>query len=109
MRMRWAWTRLAVWQLPGTNITARRSGSRETSGSRTLTSSATAIRFVCFAELAGAVPGERVFDVFVQGSVAMEKLDIARQAGAMTALVHEVSGVEVTDELAIRLVTRDGA
>ena len=46
-------THLYLRQLAGNNLPTRRSGSRETSGSRTLTSSATGIRFVASCLRAG--------------------------------------------------------
>jgi hypothetical protein len=58
-----------------------------------------------FAEVDGLKPGERLFDVRVQGRQVASKLDIVREAGGpMTALVKEVHGVEVTDKLTIELL-----
>lgn len=57
-----------------------------------------------FAEPGETQPGERVFDVRVQEKLAIEGLDVVRAAGAArTALVKEVSGVEVADKLEITL------
>ena len=58
-----------------------------------------------FAEPEGAKPGERVFDVEVQGKKLIESLDIAAAAGRdHKALTREIRGVEATGTISIRLV-----
>jgi len=61
-----------------------------------------------FADLAeGAQPGERVFDVKLQGQTVLENFDVATEAdGAGKALVREVSGIHVTDNLHVELVPK---
>ncbi len=60
-----------------------------------------------FAELDGAAPGERVFDVKLQGRTAVEKLDVAAEAGGpFTPLVKEWRGVIAGAALRVELVPR---
>ena len=50
-------------------------------------------------------PGDRVFDVHVQGQPALAAFDVVKAAGGRNrALVKEVSGVQVGDELVIELI-----
>ena len=57
-----------------------------------------------FAEPDGVQPGERVFDVRVQGKPALVALDVARESGGQNrSLVKEIAGVEVSDRLVIQL------
>ncbi len=56
-----------------------------------------------FCELDGAAPGERVFDVLLNGKPAATGLDIAREAGPMKALVKEFRGVTCTTSLDVEL------
>lgn len=59
-----------------------------------------------FAEPERIRPGERVFDVEVQGRRAFHDLDIVKEAGApLRTLVKEVAGVEVENMLTIRLTS----
>jgi outer membrane protein assembly factor BamB len=49
-------------------------------------------------------PGERVFDVSLQGKPVIESLDVARESGGQNrSLVRTINGVEVTDLLLIEL------
>ena len=57
-----------------------------------------------FAEVDGAGPGERVFDVRVHGKVVLAELDIVKEAGPMTAVVKEIRGVQVGDKLTVEFV-----
>jgi len=57
-----------------------------------------------FAETEKVEPGRRVFQVALQGKPVLAKLDVAAEAGPMTALVKEFTGVEVTDKLEIAIV-----
>ncbi len=60
-----------------------------------------------FAELDGAAPGERVFDVELQGRTAAEKLDVAAEAGGpCKGLVKEWQGVIAGAALHVGLVQR---
>jgi hypothetical protein len=62
---------------------------------------------LAFAELDGAAPGQRVFDIKLQGNTAATGVDVAREAGGKNrALVKEFKGIEVADELAIELVAK---
>ncbi len=57
-----------------------------------------------FAEVDPIGPGERVFDVAVQGRPALTGFDIAREAGgARRAIVREIRNVPVSDHLRIKL------
>ena len=57
-----------------------------------------------FAEIEDVRPGQRVFDVAVQGKTALKGLDIAREAGGKnTALVKELSHVEASEQIVIQL------
>ena len=59
-----------------------------------------------FCELDGAAPGERTFDVLLNGKPAITGLDIAREAGAMKALVKEFRGITCAARLDVELRTR---
>ncbi|HIE51018.1 MAG TPA: methyltransferase domain-containing protein [Armatimonadetes bacterium] len=60
-----------------------------------------------FAELTDNYPGQRVFDVKLQGQVVLEGFDILREAGARNrAIVKEFKGLEVTDNLTVEFVPR---
>ena len=64
-----------------------------------------------FAEPGGAAPGERVFDVLVQGRPAIESLDVTRLRGTNepSALVRTVPGIEVGDgRMELKLLSRRG-
>ena len=55
-----------------------------------------------FAEPDDLKPGERVFDVTVQGRRVLDDLDIVKEAGRpRTAVVRELHGVRVNGELRI--------
>jgi hypothetical protein len=57
-----------------------------------------------FAELADVQPGERVFDVSVQGKPKLSDLDVVQEAGGKNrAVVKEIKGVTVGDFLLIEL------
>jgi hypothetical protein len=63
-----------------------------------------------FAEVEGLDPGERVFDVGLQGEVCIRGLDVAREAGGPgRAIVREFSDVRVIDHLRVTLTARHGA
>ena len=60
-----------------------------------------------FAELDDIGPGQRVFDVRLQGHTVFESLDIVEEAdGRFTALVKEFTGVEAANTLTVELVPR---
>lgn len=60
-----------------------------------------------FAELDGAKPGERVFDVKLQDKVVLEDFDIVKEAGGGNrALVKEFAGIVASTELALELVPK---
>jgi len=57
-----------------------------------------------FAEIEDRKPGERVFDIALQGKPVQKNFDIVAQArGPRKALIKEFTGVEVTDNLVIEL------
>ena len=63
-----------------------------------------------FAELSDAQPGERVFDVRLQGKTVAEGLDVvARAGGASRALTQEFRGIEADTLMTIEWVPRVGA
>ncbi len=58
-----------------------------------------------FAELDGMKPGQRVFDVKLQGKTVIKSLDVVSQAaGANKALVREFKGIRATDTISLDLV-----
>ncbi len=60
-----------------------------------------------FMEPENLAPGQRVFDVGLQGQIVLPALDIRAQAGASrVGLVHEFTGIAVTDSLEISLQPR---
>jgi len=62
-----------------------------------------------FAEVEGVAPGERVFDVKLQGDTVLEEFDIVKEAdGPNRALVKEFPGIVAAAELALELVRVDG-
>ncbi|NUQ62281.1 MAG: PQQ-binding-like beta-propeller repeat protein [Pirellulales bacterium] len=54
-------------------------------------------------------PGQRVFDLRLQGQEVLSGLDIAKEAGRMTTLVKQFRGIKVTEELDLELNPSDGA
>ncbi|MFI7226594.1 S8 family serine peptidase [Nonomuraea angiospora] len=62
-----------------------------------------------FADLKSTQPGKRVFDVLVEGQLAIPALDLALEAGTYTAVSRQYT-VKVTDgQLNVRFATRQGA
>ena len=62
-----------------------------------------------FAEMESMKPGQRVFDVSLQGQVAIAKLDVAKEAGGpRRELVKEFKGVSIADALVIGFVKHAG-
>jgi outer membrane protein assembly factor BamB len=62
-----------------------------------------------FSEPDGLKPGQRTFDVYLQGALVREALDIAAEAGgAYRPLVVRFGAIPVTRELEIRLSPSDG-
>jgi hypothetical protein len=62
-----------------------------------------------FADLRNTQPGRRVFDVLVEGQLAIPALDLALEAGTYTAVARQYT-VKVTDgQLNVRFATRQGA
>jgi len=60
-----------------------------------------------FAETQGAKPGERLFDIKLQGQVVAEGVDIAAEAsGSKKALVRKFTAVSVEKNLQIELVPK---
>jgi outer membrane protein assembly factor BamB len=65
---------------------------------------------LCFAELEAMKPGERVFDVSIQGRKVLENFDVVRAAGAANrSLIKQFSGVRVADKLRIDFQCRPGS
>ncbi|WP_043617014.1 S8 family serine peptidase [Nonomuraea candida] len=62
-----------------------------------------------FAELRNMRMGQRVFDVLVEGQLAIPALDLALESGTYTAVARQYT-VKVTDgQLNVRFATRQGA
>lgn len=62
-----------------------------------------------FAELPGTRPGERVFDVLLEGQRVLKNFDIQHAAGQTNAgIVREFSGIRIASELTIRLEAKKG-
>ena len=63
---------------------------------------------LAFSEPVHTAPGQRVFDILLQGKVAAADYDIAGAAGgANRAVIAEFAGIEVTDKLVIELVSKN--
>ncbi|MFT5467636.1 MAG: outer membrane protein assembly factor BamB [Verrucomicrobiales bacterium] len=63
-----------------------------------------------FAEFDDLAPGDRVFDVRVQGKTALANFDVvSAAAGRRTAVVREIQGVSAIDELTIELEPKSGS
>ncbi len=63
-----------------------------------------------FAEFAGAVPGERLFDVALQGRRAVGGLDVCKAAGGPNrTLVREFRNIPVRKDLTISLTPTSGS
>ena len=61
-----------------------------------------------FAEVGDVSPGERQFNVKLQGKLVAENVDVVKDAGGNgKSLVRSFSGVNVVDNLAIELVPRE--
>ncbi|MFP6899348.1 MAG: PQQ-binding-like beta-propeller repeat protein [Opitutales bacterium] len=57
-----------------------------------------------FAEPEDHKPGERVFDVLLQGDLVAEALDLAKESGgSLNALVKRLEGVKATDSILVEL------
>jgi hypothetical protein len=62
-----------------------------------------------FAEPDDAQPGERVFDIALQGKPMAEKVDVARESGGnLVSIVREFKGVEAGRSLTLDLIPRVG-
>jgi hypothetical protein len=60
-----------------------------------------------FAEPDDVQPGQRVFDVRLNGAVVLSDFDIVKEAGARyTAVVREFQGIEATGLLQVELVPK---
>jgi hypothetical protein len=60
-----------------------------------------------FAELQDAKPGERVFDVKIQGGVVLRDFDVVKESGQpRVAVVKELAGIRATDTMRIELVPK---
>ncbi len=62
-----------------------------------------------FAEMDGLKPGQRVFDVSLQGQLALTKLDVVAEAGGpKREVVKEVRNVNIADLLTIGFTRQAG-
>ena len=59
-----------------------------------------------FAELDDVQPGERVFDVLLQGKTALENFDVVREAGGTFRAVVKEFKISANRQLEIRLVPK---
>ncbi|MCX5660706.1 MAG: PQQ-binding-like beta-propeller repeat protein [Planctomycetota bacterium] len=62
-----------------------------------------------FAEPDGAKPGQRVFDVALQGKPVLKQFDIAKEAGANKALAKEFKHVAATEAVTVEFTPAGGA
>jgi len=63
-----------------------------------------------FAELEDVRPGERVFDVDIQGKTVIERLDVVTATGGrMKALTKEIRGIRAADTISLGLVPSAGS
>lgn len=63
-----------------------------------------------FVEPQALKPGQRVFDVTVQGQSALKSLDIVREAGSADRVISRtVQNINVGDELIIELIPAGGS
>jgi len=63
-----------------------------------------------FAEIEDRKPGERVFDIALQGRPVLKNFDIVQQAGGCRkALIKEFTGIDVADNLVIELVPKQSS
>lgn len=62
-----------------------------------------------FAEMEGKAPGERVFDVQIQGRPALSSFDVVKEAGGVKKVcVKEFKNVAISDALDIELTPKTG-
>jgi len=62
-----------------------------------------------FVELKHSQPGQRVFDILLQGKEVLESLDVAKETdGLMQCLVKEFKDIRVDDRLEVDLKARTG-
>ncbi|MFB3891359.1 MAG: PQQ-binding-like beta-propeller repeat protein [Phycisphaerae bacterium] len=62
-----------------------------------------------FAEVENLSPGQRVFDVLLQGKAVLKDFDIVKEAGgANTPLVKEFRSVMITDDMKVEFTARTG-
>ena len=62
-----------------------------------------------FAELEEFEPGQRVFDVKLQGKLVLSNFDITDQAGGIRkAIAKEFKGIRTSDKLTLELIPRPG-
>ena len=62
-----------------------------------------------FAELEGLEPGERVFDVLIQGTHVLKSFDIAHEAGGpLRSIVKEFTGISTDGTIELSFVDRVG-
>ena len=63
-----------------------------------------------FAELEEVKPGQRVFDILINGRTAIKALDIAKEAGgAYKALRREIGGITASEYLDVEFVPHKGS
>jgi hypothetical protein len=63
-----------------------------------------------FAEIDNAKPGERIFDVVIQGKTVLKDFDIRKEAGAAdTALVKEIKGITATRNVVVEFIPHGDA
>ncbi|MCX7886441.1 MAG: PQQ-binding-like beta-propeller repeat protein [Verrucomicrobiae bacterium] len=62
---------------------------------------------LCFAEIEDRKPGERIFDIALQGRVMQRNFDIVREAGAARkAIVKEFTDIEVSGDLVLEFTPK---
>ena len=62
---------------------------------------------LAFAELDNEAPGQRVFDIKLQGKVVAEGFDVFKEAGGRNRpIVKEFKGIDAAEELTVEFVPR---
>ena len=93
----------AALMLAGCGETAREPAASRSEGKSTVVA-ATSYPLAYFAEPEDLTPGQRVFDVSLQGETILSEFDVVAEAGrARRALVKEFQGVEVRSDLVVKL------
>lgn len=62
-----------------------------------------------FAELEGLPPGDRIFDVAIQGRKVLERFDVSREAGGdLRGIVKEFGGIKADEQIVVSFTNHVG-